>query len=66
MKTTILLFAFLGLAAGQTVQSYNTIKQKLAAGKQVVGGTVYISDPDTYCAMANAGFDYLLSSTLGS
>ncbi len=38
---------------------YNTVKEKLAAGKQVVGGTVSIADPDTYCAMANAGFDFL-------
>ncbi|MEJ7609497.1 MAG: aldolase/citrate lyase family protein, partial [Bryobacteraceae bacterium] len=34
-------------------------KTKLAAGKQVVGGSVSIPDPDTYCAMANAGFDFL-------
>ena len=38
---------------------YNTVKQKLAAGKQVVGGTVMIADPDTYCAMATSGFDFL-------
>jgi 4-hydroxy-2-oxoheptanedioate aldolase len=38
---------------------FNTVKQKLAAGKQVVGGTVSLSDPDSYCAMANAGFDFL-------
>lgn len=38
---------------------FNTVKQKLAAGKQVVGGTVQIPDPDTYCAMANSGFDFL-------
>ncbi|MFN0169152.1 MAG: HpcH/HpaI aldolase family protein [Bryobacteraceae bacterium] len=44
---------------GQTVRIFNTVKQKLAAGKQVVGGSVSIPDPDTYCAMANAGFDFL-------
>ena len=38
---------------------FNTVKQKLAAGKQVVGGTVVIPDPDTYCAMATSGFDFL-------
>jgi 2-keto-3-deoxy-L-rhamnonate aldolase RhmA len=38
---------------------FNTVKQKLAAGKQVVGGTVMIPDPETYCAMANSGFDFL-------
>lgn len=37
---------------------FNTIKGKLAAGKQVVGGTVSSSDPDIYCAMANSGFDF--------
>ena len=37
---------------------FNTVKQKLAAGKQVVGGTVSIADPDSYCAMANSGFDF--------
>ena len=38
---------------------YNTVKQKLAAGKQVVGGTVMVPDPDTYCAMATSGFDFV-------
>jgi 2-keto-3-deoxy-L-rhamnonate aldolase RhmA len=38
---------------------FNTVKEKLAAGKQVVGGTVVIPDPDTYCAMASSGFDFL-------
>ena len=38
---------------------FNTVKTKLAAGKQVVGGTVSIPDPDTYCAMANSGFDFM-------
>ena len=37
---------------------YNTVKQKLAEGKQVVGGTVILPDPDLYCAMANSGFDF--------
>jgi 2-keto-3-deoxy-L-rhamnonate aldolase RhmA len=37
---------------------FNTVKQKLAAGKQVVGGTVNIANPDSYCAMANSGFDF--------
>jgi 2-keto-3-deoxy-L-rhamnonate aldolase RhmA len=42
----------------QSPRIFNTVKQKLAAGKQVVGGTVNIADPDTYCAVANAGFDF--------
>ena len=37
---------------------YNTVKQKLAEGKQVVGGTVLLPDPDLYCAVANSGFDF--------
>ena len=44
---------------GDDVRIYNTVKQKLAAGQQVFGGTVSSPDPDTYCAMANAGFDFL-------
>jgi 2-keto-3-deoxy-L-rhamnonate aldolase RhmA len=38
---------------------YNTAKQKLMEGKPVVGGTIYTSDPNIYCAMAEAGFDFL-------
>jgi 2-keto-3-deoxy-L-rhamnonate aldolase RhmA len=38
---------------------YNTAKQKILAGKMVVGGTVSSPDPNIYCAMAAAGFDYL-------
>jgi 2-keto-3-deoxy-L-rhamnonate aldolase RhmA len=38
---------------------YNTVKQKLLDGRQVVGGTVLSPDPNIYCAMANAGFDFL-------
>lgn len=41
------------------VRMYNTAKQKLAAGKQIVGGTVLSPDPNIYCAMASAGFDFL-------
>src|SRR5204863_7728263 len=38
---------------------YNTAKQKLLQGKSIVGGTVASPDPNIYCAMAGAGFDYL-------
>src|SRR5881392_2067804 len=63
-----LLLALLGIAAILGAQEappdkpgriFNTVKTKLAAGKQVVGGTVQIPDPDLYCAMANSGFDFL-------
>src|SRR4029077_8575043 len=45
--------------AQQAPKGYNTAKQKLMDGKQIVGGTVYSPDPNMYCAMANAGFDFL-------
>jgi 2-keto-3-deoxy-L-rhamnonate aldolase RhmA len=38
---------------------YNTAKQKLREGKPIVGATVFSPDPNIYCAMANAGYDYL-------
>jgi 2-keto-3-deoxy-L-rhamnonate aldolase RhmA len=38
---------------------YNTAKQKLKEGKQIVGATVFSPDPNIYCAMANAGYDFL-------
>src|SRR6185369_5231243 len=38
---------------------YNTAKQRLLDGKQIVGGTVNTSDPEIYCAVANSGFDYI-------
>jgi 2-keto-3-deoxy-L-rhamnonate aldolase RhmA len=61
-------FLFLpGLAVAQTPANvaattsriFNTVKLKLQEGKMVVGGTVSSSDPDIYCAMAGAGFDFL-------
>lgn len=53
---------FLGhgqLAGAQEVPIFNTVKQKLAAGERVVGVTVATPDPDIYCAVANAGFDFV-------
>jgi 2-keto-3-deoxy-L-rhamnonate aldolase RhmA len=37
---------------------YNTVKQKLKEGKQVVGATITNPDPDIYCVVASAGFDF--------
>src|SRR6184192_610173 len=37
---------------------FNTAKQKLREGKMVVGATVFSPDPNIYCAVANAGYDY--------
>lgn len=45
--------------ASQQVRIFNTVKTKLAEGQKVVGGTVATADPDIYCAMANAGFDFI-------
>ncbi len=44
--------------AAPPVRMYNTAKEKLMAGGAIVGGTVSTSDPNIYCAMANAGFDF--------
>jgi 2-keto-3-deoxy-L-rhamnonate aldolase RhmA len=45
-------------AQSSSPRIFNTVKQKLAAGKQVVGATVNIANADSYCAMANSGFDF--------
>ncbi len=56
----------LGIAVSASAQDaeadnaiFNTVKQKLARGEQVVGGTVTTADVEIYCAMASAGFDFL-------
>jgi 2-keto-3-deoxy-L-rhamnonate aldolase RhmA len=46
-------------AADDAAMHFNTVKLKLAEGRQVVGGTVSTADVEIYCAMANAGFDFL-------
>ena len=38
---------------------FNTVKEKLSQGKQVVGGTIKTADTGNYLAMANAGFDFI-------
>src|SRR3990172_4999751 len=59
-----LMFAALCATTGSATKAeptslYNTAKQKLLSGKPIVGGTVCTSDPNIYCAMAEAGFDFL-------
>ncbi len=44
--------------AAPPVRMYNTAKEKLMGGGAIVGGTVSAADPNIYCAMANAGFDF--------
>jgi 2-keto-3-deoxy-L-rhamnonate aldolase RhmA len=59
LTLTLLGGALAPLAAqGAQVRIFNTVKDKLARGEQVVGGTIDTADPDTYCAVANAGFDF--------
>lgn len=56
-----LLLSIVAIPATQAAEGkiFNTVKQKLAAGQQVIGGTVTSSDIEIYCAMANSGFDFL-------
>ena len=53
------LIALSAVSGAEAQQMYNTAKQKLMSGQQIVGGTVDTSDPQIYCAMANAGFDFI-------
>ena len=61
--TALLLFMGSLLSTSFAQQSevriFNTVKTKLAAGQQVIGGTMSTPDPDIYCAMANSGYDYI-------
>ncbi|MDE3196049.1 MAG: hypothetical protein KGN84_06890 [Acidobacteriota bacterium] len=39
---------------------WNPVKLKMMRGEKVVGGTLFSStDPETYCAMANSGYDFI-------
>ncbi len=39
---------------------WNPVKVKLTQGGKVTGGTLFAAtDPSTYCAMANAGYDFI-------
>src|ERR1700685_3142892 len=59
-RLTFIALALAALASAQEPPKlYNTAKQKLAEGKQIVGATVFSPDPNIYCAMANAGYDFL-------
>ncbi len=62
MRSAILLATLFAGGCACLAQSspkiYNTAKQKLAAGKQITGATVYSPDPNMYCAMANSGYDF--------
>ena len=45
-------------AGAPPVKLYNTAKAKLLSGKQIFGITASSPDPNVYCAMANAGYDF--------
>ena len=47
-----------GAPAGAKI--WNPVKLKMMQGGKVTGGTVFAAtDPSTYCAMANAGYDFI-------
>ena len=49
-----------GFTAAPGTKLWNPAKIKLMQGGKIVGGTVLgVSDPSTYCAMANAGYDFI-------
>jgi 2-keto-3-deoxy-L-rhamnonate aldolase RhmA len=49
-----------GFDAPSTAKIWNPVKIKMMKGEKVTGGTVFASsDPSTYCAMANAGYDFI-------
>jgi len=64
-RTTLLMLAAavaLTVAAplqAQDVEIFNTVLEKVRRGEPVVGGTIDTADPDIYCAVANAGFDFM-------
>ncbi|WGF86705.1 aldolase/citrate lyase family protein [Marinivivus vitaminiproducens] len=47
------------LPAGQPAEIWNPAKRKLLAGGPLIGGTIRSTDPRMYCAMAEAGYDFL-------
>lgn len=59
IAVAVLLLAPICSASAQDSRIFNTALQKLQAGERIVGGTVTSSDPAIYCAMANAGYDFL-------
>ena len=39
---------------------WNPVKAKMLAGQKVAGGTLFnVTDPTVYCAVANAGYDFV-------
>jgi 2-keto-3-deoxy-L-rhamnonate aldolase RhmA len=49
-----------GFDAPANSKIWNPVKLKMMRGEKITGGTVFASsDPSTYCAMANAGYDFI-------
>jgi 2-keto-3-deoxy-L-rhamnonate aldolase RhmA len=49
-----------GFAAPAGAKVWNPVKLKMMQGGKVTGGTLLsATDPTTYCAMANAGYDFI-------
>jgi 2-keto-3-deoxy-L-rhamnonate aldolase RhmA len=47
-------------AAPAGTKVWNPVKLKMQRGETVIGGTLYnATDPAVYCAMANAGYDFI-------
>ena len=57
--TVAIALGFSPTAESQQTPLFNTVKQKLAEGHQVVGATVATADADIYCAVADSGFDFI-------
>lgn len=47
------------LPEGQQPEIWNPAMRKLTEGGPLIGGTVRSTDPRTYCAMADAGYDFI-------
>ena len=46
--------------AGAGSKIWNPVRLKMLQGEKVTGGTLFsATDPETYCAMANAGYDFI-------
>ena len=58
MRPILLILTLSATLAPAQTKIYNTAKQKLAAGKPIIGATIFSPDPNIYCAAANAGYDF--------
>ncbi len=60
LTVAVAILVALGTTSNADAQRmYNTAKEKMMSGQQIIGGTVDTPDPAIYCAMANSGFDFI-------